>query len=256
MKRHLRTLAIAVVAAASALASAWLSAEQGQRTGAPAATRAIPRMSDGKPDLSGVWNKPYRRNLAEGLEPLPFTAEGRRKFDDRVNVVDPVVYCYLPGVPRVMTHEGPMEIGQRPGKVVMVFEWMHNFRSIPTDRPPHLPEEAASTLMGDPIGWWEGDTLVVESTKYFQGQTWLDDFGNQHSDAMRLLERYTRIAYDRLQYEVTIEDPKFYTKPWGAKWIIPLAPAGTELQEDTCRATMYGPAKNPHIEAEPGPRPR
>lgn len=260
MKRYFGALAIA--AAAAALPPAWslLSAEQGQRAGAPptrADTRVVPRMPDGKPDLTGVWDKPYRRNLAEGLEPLPFTAVGRSKFNDRVNVVDPTVHCALPGVPRVMTHPSPMEIGQRSGRVVILYEWMHNFRLIPTDGTPYLRKDAASTLFGNPNGRWEGDTLVVDSTDFMaEGETWLDDFGNQHGDALHVVERFTRIAYDRLQYEVTIEDPEFYTKPWGAKWIIPLAAPGTELQEDTCRTTTYGPAKDPNIKAEPGPRPR
>ncbi len=259
MKPYLRALVI--VAAVAALPAAWpsLRAAQGQRAETPprADTRAIPRMPDGKPDLAGVWAKPYRRNLAEGIEPLPFTAEGRKQFDGRLKMVDPATHCALPGTPRAMTHPSLMEIGQRPGRVIILYEWMGSFRLIPTDGTPFLRSDAATTLFGNPNGRWEGDTLVVTSTDFMaEGETWLDDYGNQHSDALRVTERLTRLAYDRLQYEVTIDDSKFYTKPWGARWIIPLAAPGSELAEDTCKTTTFGPAKNPNIQAEPGPRPR
>ncbi|MBI4262749.1 MAG: hypothetical protein HY657_00085 [Acidobacteria bacterium] len=252
MSRYVWAAAVVVFALAAAPVGAPVSADQGQQ--APGAARPVPRMPDGTPDVSGVWDKPARPNLADGLGPLPFTAAGRAKFEERVKVVDPVAYCYLPGSPRLMTHAGAFEIAQRPGKVIMMFEWMHNWRSIPTDGTPHLGEDAAQTLLGDPIGRWEGETLVVDTTHFSDDLTWLDDVGNQHSDALHLVERFTRVAYDRLQYEVTIEDPKIYTKPWTVRWTIPLARPGTELGEDTCVATVYGPGKPPIPDVKPGPR--
>lgn len=211
------------------------------QSGAPP---AIPRLGDGKPDLSGVYYQPGRRNIADGLGPLPFTPAGKAEFEGRMNVVDPEVRCIFPGVPRIAAHEGPMKIVQIPGKLVLLYEWMHNFRTIPTDAKAKHVEEAPPQYLGDAIGRWDGDTLVIE-TIGFNDETWLDDFGHQHSEALKVTERLTRTAYDQLQYEFTIDDPMLYTKPWGSKWTLRLMPAGTELREEGCRENAYGPGKDP-----------
>ena len=113
---------------------------------------------------------------------------------------------------------------------------MHNFRVIYTDGRGHRKDWEVS-LLGDSIGKWEGDTLVID-TVGFKGseQTWLDGHGNRHSDALHVTERWRRISTNQLWYEHTIDDPKFYTKPWTTGWVMPLAPKDWELLEYACTA--------------------
>jgi hypothetical protein len=194
----------------------------------------VPRTPWGKADLSGLWNKrPYGgTNMAAGIQPLPFTSEGLKAYNDVWNHVDPTSRCILPGVPRVNNSPYPMQIVHLQDKVIMLYEYMHNFRVIYTDGRGH-PKEYLPQLMGHSVGRWEGDTLVID-TVGLTDRTWLDDHGNRHSDAMKVTERWTRISADQLRYDATIEDPKFYTKPWTNGWIVPLANPAWELAEYAC----------------------
>jgi hypothetical protein len=126
---------------------------------------------------------------------------------------DPALYCYPDGFPKILTSPEPFEIISMPGRVVMFFEKDHGWRQIWTDGrklpddPPELRYDGYS------VGHWETDTFVVESTG-FNDKLWLDYYGDPHSDAMRLTERYQRLDHDTLSITVTIDDPKTYTKPW------------------------------------------
>ena len=192
----------------------------------------VPRTADGRPDLSGVWNKRLVVNTSAGVEPLPFTAEGLKAFNDVWNHIDPTSKCIFPGVPRVNTSPYPMQIVQLPDKVIFLYEYMHNFRVIYTDGRPHRKNWEPS-LIGDSIGRWDGDTLVIDTVN-LTDRTWLDDHGNRHSDALHVIERWRRISANQLEYEETIDDRKFYTKPWTVKWVMPLAPREWELMEYAC----------------------
>ena len=192
----------------------------------------VPRTQDGKPDLSGVWNKPIVRNTTAAIEPLPFTAEGLKAFNDVANLIDPTSRCIFPGVPRVNSSPYPLQIVQLPDRVIFLYEYMHNFRVIYTDGRGHRKNWEPS-LLGDSVGKWEGDTLVID-TIGLTDRTWLDDHGNRHSDAMRVTERWRRISANQLWYEETIDDPKFYTKPWTSGWVMPLAPKEWEIIEYAC----------------------
>ena len=97
----------------------------------------VPRTGDGRADLSGVWNKRLVQNTAAAAEPLPFTPEGLKAFNDVWNHIDPTSKCMLPGVPRVNTSPYPMQIVQLPDKVVFLYQYMHNFRVIYTDGRTH-----------------------------------------------------------------------------------------------------------------------
>ncbi len=119
--------------------------------------------------------------------------------------------CYMAGVPRMMYLEWPFQILQTRDHIAMAFEWTQVYRLIYTNGTPHDPR--AQPWMGDSRGRWEGDTLVVDVANH-NDQTWLDAAGNFHSDALRLVERYTMRDADTIQYEVTIEDPKVFTRPW------------------------------------------
>jgi hypothetical protein len=145
---------------------------------------------------------------------------------------DPTSRCVFPGVPRVNSSPYPMQIVQLPNQVIFLYEYMHNFRVIYTDGR-RTPDDWEPSLLGHSFGRWEGDTLVIE-TKNLTGRTWLDDHGNRHSDALRVTERWTRVSANQLRYEETIDDPKFYTRPWSTSWVMPLAPSDWVIMEYAC----------------------
>lgn len=195
----------------------------------------IPRTAEGRPDLSGIWIATSALGLLEGMEAMqtaraadreagrvlppiespPYTPEAealRQEFLDRQGIDDPMGRCLLSGVPRINTRPLPFEIVQLSDRVIMLYEVHHAFRIIPTDGRPH-PEDLEPTYLGDPIGWWEGDTLVVEVVG-FNDKTWLAGTGTHHSEQMRVVERYTRDSAETNLYEAIIEDPVVFEKPW------------------------------------------
>ena len=123
---------------------------------------------------------------------------------------DPELKCYLPGIPRAMYMPYPFQIVQGTTKIQMAFEFSNAARTIHLDTVDPPPDD---TYMGHSVARWDGDTLVVEVTN-FNGETWFDRAGNFHSEALHLTERFTPISRDAMQYDVTIEDPKTFTRPW------------------------------------------
>jgi len=199
--RYLALILIALLAAVSA----W------------AQSRPLPRTPDGKPDLGGYWNLPealrFNGNLAQGKEDeVPYTPEGRQAFLNRDAADDPTAYCLPPGMPRMLHSPFPMLIIQSPGLVAELFEYQKIWRLIYTDGRPHHAD-VTDTFMGDSIGHWEGDTLVID-TVGINDRSWLDTEGHQHTADIHLIERVMRTAPDTLHYEVTVIDPKYYSKPW------------------------------------------
>jgi len=220
------------MAAAGCAVLALAVADVAAQSRSPAPEKPAPRTAGGRPDLSGIWNKPLHLDMAAGIEPLPFTPAGLAAFNNVVNQIDPTSKCVFPGVPRVDLETHPFQIVQLPDKVIFLYEYMHNFRIIPTDGRPHAKDQD-SALMGHSVGRWDGDTLVIDSTG-FTDRTWLDPHGNVHSDAMHLVERFRRVNEKTLAFEVTVDDPKFYTKAWTVGWTMPLAPADWEIDEYAC----------------------
>ena len=185
-------------------------------------------------DLSGVWMRDAPPATAMqywiyelNLEEPPMTAWGETQFKatkssfgahmyplEETN--DPVLRgCFPPGVPRVYMHPFPFQFIQTPNEVVMLFEVDSLRREIYTDGKPH--DTALVPLwMGDSIGHWESDTLVVDTVN-FNDKTWLDRVGHPHSAALHVIERFRRTAPDHLVDDITIDDPKAYTKPWTAR---------------------------------------
>jgi hypothetical protein len=208
------------------------------------------------PDLTGVWRRSRRppdnarrytmHEIAGTLtnqEP-PMTPWAEAKFKAaKPNVGprgvalsesnDPVTRCFPPGVPRIyiMRVGQPVEIMEIPGRVIMFFEYDHFVRQIFTDGRQHSPDLTAS-YMGDSIGRWEGDTLVVD-TVGFNDKTWLDGDGHPHSTALHLVERIRRVSHDAMTIDFTIDDPKAYTKPWDAHTVFDLKP-GWNIGEVVC----------------------
>jgi hypothetical protein len=149
---------------------------------------------------------------ADGRIPYQPSAAAKRaeNFKNRA-ARDPVNKCYLPGVPRITYMPFPLQIFQTPEFVAITYEYVHASRTIHMKNQKHLDD--ISFWMGDSRGHWEGDTLVVDVADN-EASTWLDASGDFHSDALHVIERYTRTSPDTLRYEATIEDPKVYTKPW------------------------------------------
>jgi len=139
-------------------------------------------------------------------EALKIRSENAEHWIDR----DPEIKCYLPGIPRAMYMPYPFAITQSTNKVHMAYEITNTARTIHHDKVDGPP---ADTWMGHSVGRWDGDTLVVDVT-HFNDKTWLDRAGNFHSDALHVVERFTPMSPDALRYEVTIEDPNVFTRPW------------------------------------------
>lgn len=164
------------------------------------------------PDLSGKYQQRFVRSLAENP---PFLPETRTKYESMTGEMDPLnTGCTPPGLPRLMNLNFPFEIVQTKDVVYILFEYDHFIRRIFIDGKH--PEKMEPAYHGHSIGHWEGKTLVVD-TVGFTDETWLDMQGHLHSDALHLIERMTRSDDGKsLTYDVTIDDPKIYEKPWQA----------------------------------------
>jgi hypothetical protein len=192
-------------------------------------------------DLTGVWNLRMSPGFMSGgfnRDEPPMTAWAEEKFkvnkpsfgpravEDSNDPVNPTslsaVGCFPPGVPRIYLQPFPMEIIQTPERVLMFFEFNHFVRQIWTDGRPHNTA-LGSTWLGDSIGKWEGDTLVVD-TIGFNDKTWLDRAGHPHSDQLHVIERIRRTDSNALHDDITIDDPKAYAKPWATQIEFQLRP--------------------------------
>jgi len=144
-------------------------------------------------------------------------ARKRQNYENRATA-DPESKCYLPGIPRIMYMPYPFQIFQKPDTITMLFEYVHATRFVYTNGTPHPPGHI-DWWMGDSRGRWEGDTLVVDVVD-FNEETWFDRAGNFHSDELHLVERFTPLDRDHITYDVTVEDPKVFTRPWRMSMIL------------------------------------
>ena len=233
-------VASGVVAAAMAMmwfgTSAPATAQNAAAAVAPQGPPAgpVPRMADGRPDMSGVW-WPGRdvpvTTLSVGPSRAPAGAprQGPDTFRSlyqpwaaaKANTLgekdDPALRCVPPviGPHASFLNSGLVgQILQTPKFVVFLTETYHGFKIVPTDGRPHRDDVAPSSR-GDSVGRWEGDTLVVDTRK-FNGQNWVSDHGNVsfYSDALHLIERYRRVDANTLLVDAMVEDPKVLTRPW------------------------------------------
>lgn len=214
---------------------------------------AIPRTAAGKPDLNGIWQalntanydlEPHMARPALAMRPGPVVpipakevvalgavgavpgglgvvdggeipyqpAALARKKDNQENwlKLDPEIKCYLPGLPRATYMPFPFQIFQSDRAFFIAYEYAGAVRDVHL-KDPGPPE--VDSWMGQSVGRWDGDTFVVD-VRGFNDQSWFDRAGNHHSEALRVVERYTMIGPDHIQYEATIEDPKTFTRPW------------------------------------------
>src|SRR5690242_8013243 len=219
-----------------AAALAWLAM-------LPAAGQApaykAPHGPDGHPNLNGIWQAINTANWdleghaarpslvvalgAVGAEPggisvvdggeIPYLpaakAKKKENFDNRLTA-DPEIKCYLPGVPRATYMPYPFQIFQSDRFITIAYEYDGAFRNINLKDPGPAPTDS---WMGQSVGHWEGDTLVVDVTGQ-NDSTWFDRAGNHHSADMKVVERYTPIAPGVMRYEAEITDPATFTRPW------------------------------------------
>jgi hypothetical protein len=162
--------------------------------------------------LGAVGGVPAGNGVVEGNEiPYqPWALAKKKENADNWLERDPEIKCFMPGVPRVTYMPYPFQILQGTDKILIAYEFAGATRTIHLDKVGDSP---SSTWMGWSRGRWEGDTLVVDVTD-FNEETWFDRAGNFHSDALHVVERYTPVSPHHLMYEVTIEDPKVFTRPW------------------------------------------
>ena len=190
-----------------------IAGAQSQSAPADKSGYTAPRNPYGQPDLSGFWDIPYVPNMAMGNESsVPYRPAGADAYREHDAKDDPTGLCLPPGVPRIMQSPFPMAIVQTPTYVAMLFEYQRIFRLIYIDGREHH-KAAGPTFMGDSIGHWEGETLVIETTD-LNDRTWLDTAGHQHTADMRVIEKLRRIAPDKIDFEYTVDDPVYYMKPW------------------------------------------
>jgi hypothetical protein len=184
------------------------------RSGAPGLGRATPTDLPAIPvmALGAAGGVPAGRGVVEGNEiPYqPWAAAKKRENVDNWLTRDPEIKCHMPGVPRATYMPYPFQILQGTDKILIAYEFAGATRTIHMDAAGSSPSD---TWMGWSRGRWEGDTLVVEVTN-FNDQTWFDRAGNFHSEALHVVERYTPASPYHLMYDVTIEDPKVFTRPW------------------------------------------
>lgn len=219
--------------------------------------RPAPRYADGTPDFSGLWSGggPVG-DIAGGLIPgevMLLTPEYAAVKANRMAADDPEANCLPTGVPRIAPY--PWRIVQTPANgpathLFFLFEGnVHSYRQIFMDGREHPPaEELDPTWYGHSIGWWEDDTLVID-TVGFNDLTWFDFLGNPHSTELHTVERYTRTAHGTLENVTTVTDPAAYTQPFTIRFEARLQPADWDLMEYVCNENnqdvehIEGPAR-------------
>jgi len=241
-----RVLAAAVVSAAlmaaAPLSAQWLDHPTAgiPRTpdGKPNLSAPVPRTHDGKPELAGLWRPSpgmvgdIARNLKPGEVPYQPWAEELFKYRRSTSSKDdPTANCIVGGVPRSDLVGYPFKILQVPGMVAILYEAVHSYRQIFTDGR-QLPKDPNPSWFGYSVGKWEGDAFVVQATG-FNDKGWLDNGGKPATDQLRVTERFIRKDFGNMDIQITVDDPKAYTKPWTVTQ--PLAyQADTELLEYIC----------------------
>lgn len=222
-----------------AMATALLLAALG--TSAAAQQPAdIPRTASGKPDFNGVWEFPYVPDMTStngrnqfGPAELPFTAAGKLNFDNYDSSEGDYTGACLPfGHVRSMNSPNPVHFVQTDDTFVYAFEintWHHVFPIGGEDRRDRLP----ATWYGNSHAHWEGDTLVVNTNNY-NGKTRLDTVGHPHSHELEVTERFTLRDANSLDYEITIDDPIYYSEPWSNWRIFTRMQDGLGLLEYSC----------------------
>ena len=265
MKFRIQSVAVMLASFSVTLSAQWpafptpgvpRSADGKLKLEAPA-----PKTADGKPDLSGIWEN-LRRNagaqaagqaaggaplatfrdigsgLKEGLPLQPWAADLKKRRMEENSKENPDAHCLPMGLMQFHMHPQPRKIIQTPGLILIIYEANGGLRQIFTDGRA-LPRDPEPWWYGYSVGKWEGDTLVVETTGLRDGG-WLDINGSPQTDAAKITERFRRVNFGTLDIQVTIDDPKAYTKPFTVSVTQRLAPDG-ELIEFICNENDDSP---------------
>ena len=199
---------------------------------AHAAGPKIPRLANGKPDFSGIWqttsaaeydlephsarpDAPPGPGVVEGnvIPYLPEALEQKKKNFAARDELDPRLKCWTLGTPRGIYYPEPFQIFQRDRDLTIVFQFGQSVRTIHTNGTLHPVVTDNEFWLGDSRGHWEGDTLVVD-VRDFTEETWLDRAGNFHSTQLHVVERWKFLDENTIDYQATIEDPKVFSRPW------------------------------------------
>ncbi len=213
----------------------WLAAVPLHAAGADT---KIPRLASGKPDFSGIWqttsaadydlephsgrkDAPPSAGIVEG-DAIPYLpaalAQKRKNFENRLTA-DPRLKCWTLGTPRGIYYPEPFQIFQRDRDLTIVFEFGDSVRTIHTNGTKHPAEGDNEFWLGDSRGRFEGNTLVVDVAD-FNEETWLDRAGNFHGAKLHVIERWTFLDADTIEYKATLEDPDVYSRPWNVAVIL------------------------------------
>jgi len=225
--------------------------------GKPDLDAPAPRLANGKPDFSGVWESrvpPSGRpgpalpstgeappvatffnvgaNMKEGLPFTPWAADLRKQRMGAFSKDNPDANCLPIGFMQLHTHSQPRKMIHTTDDLVIIYEANYGLRQIFTDGRPLPTGDPQPWWFGYSVGKWEGDTLVVETTG-LRDDGWLDVNGSPFTSASRVTERLRRVNYGRLEIDVTVDDPKAYTRPWTVRVNQRLA-AADQLIEFVC----------------------
>ena len=271
MTRSFLWLAVLVVALPTSVSAQWPAHPSPNvplgRDGKPNLAAPAPRTPDGKPDFSGLWmikndepdpagQPPQIRGgyagtgFKDGLPFRPWAAELQRKRAAEGGLNDPDGLCMPQGPLQYHVDPQPLKVVQTPTQVLVIYESNYGFRTIYLDGRRLPPLGVPQPFWhGYSVGRWDGDVLVVESNNFkgvdpagvrgvepviFHGVGWLDHRGSPYTEAMKLTERFRRVSYGRMEVDVTVDDPKAYTKPFTVRVNQQIVPDGSELIEFIC----------------------
>ena len=213
-----------------------ISKEMEKKIGVP--TGPAPRLKNGKPDMSGVWNPPYVGDITKsgngqvGMPELPFTAAGLKEWQAYDAAKGDYTGSCLPfGLMRNMNAPHPIQLLQNDNYIAYLFEQSSWFHVVPTDGRQHS-KLVDSTWHGSSVGHYEGDTLVIDSID-FNGKTRMDSIGHPASDKLHIVERLQRTDAGHIAYEITYDDPVYYTRPFKNSRTFTLRP-DWEIMEYSC----------------------
>jgi hypothetical protein len=241
MKAHRIVLAAVMVSLSIPAAAQWLKHPTAgiprQADGSPDLSAPAPKTPDGKPDISGLWlpNPGFIGNIAREVKDVPFQPWAKELYDHRRETQsreDPTGWCVVGGVPRSDAVPYPFKVLNVPGSmVVILYEAVHSYRQIFTDGR-ELPKDPNPAWFGYSVGKWEGSDFVVSSTGFVEN-VWLDNFGHPATQNLKVTERFRRKDFGHMDVEITIDDPKAYTRPWNVTLPLTYQP-DTELLEYMC----------------------
>jgi hypothetical protein len=247
-------LSLIVWHAATSVAAAQERSLTEADRGAPSGP--TPRTADGHPDFSGYWKGTKDTvpvgNIGKDLpnHTLPLTPDGEAALQHNLTAtIDPESLCIIGGTPRHNASGLPFEVLQGNRKVAFLY-WYSYFRLIPIGTEIEHTEDPDPSFFGEEVGKWDGDTLVIDSIAFKGEKVWIDENANPHSDALHVVERWTRPDLGHIHVETLIDDPKFYAKPftYSRTWV--LGRPEDHVQEYSCSENNV---VRDHLGFGPGP---